>query len=64
MAPCWQCMGAGGWHDCGEDCCMCLDPDELTEICEECDGTGELATPEADDVPRNSLRRNARRYFN
>lgn len=38
---CWQCMGAGGWHNCGEDTCCCLDSDELTETCEECEGDGE-----------------------
>lgn len=36
---CWQCGGEGGFHDCGEDCCPCLDPD-LNETCEECNGRG------------------------
>jgi hypothetical protein len=36
---CWKCMGEGGFHDCGEDCCPCLEP-ELNELCEECDGEG------------------------
>lgn len=39
---CWYCMGAGGVHDCGEDCCCCADPDEVTEDCPECGGTGFL----------------------
>jgi hypothetical protein len=37
---CWYCHGEGGFHDCGEDCCPCLDKDEITEDCCECDGTG------------------------
>jgi hypothetical protein len=36
---CWHCGGAGGFHDCGEDCCPCADP-ELNETCEECHGEG------------------------
>lgn len=36
---CWQCGGSGAGHDCGEDCCCCLMPeDNIT--CEECDGIG------------------------
>lgn len=38
---CWQCHGAGGWHDCGEDCCPCARP-ELNETCPECGGKGWL----------------------
>lgn len=38
---CWHCRGEGGFHDCGEDCCPCADP-ELNEICGECDGTGRI----------------------
>jgi hypothetical protein len=37
---CWQCLGQGGFHDCGEDCCPCLDKEEITETCTECDGEG------------------------
>jgi hypothetical protein len=37
---CWQCHGEGGWHDCGEDCCPCLDNEEITIWCDECDGNG------------------------
>lgn len=35
---CWQC-GATGWygHDCGEDCCMCLDPED-NQRCDVCRG--------------------------
>lgn len=36
---CWQCHGEGGFHDCGEDCCCCLEP-ELNEECSECKGRG------------------------
>lgn len=38
--PCWQCHGKGGFHDCGEDCCVCLDKESITEDCDECDGEG------------------------
>lgn len=41
-AECWACHGEGGFHDCGEDCCCCLDKDEITETCEECGGSGVL----------------------
>ena len=37
---CWQCGGEAGFHDCGEDTCMCLDKEELTKACEECGGDG------------------------
>ncbi len=37
---CWHCLGEGGFHECGEDCCCCADPDEITETCPECGGTG------------------------
>lgn len=38
---CWQCFGDGWFHDCGEDCCCCLDPeDDLNEPCPECQGRG------------------------
>lgn len=36
---CWQCGGEGGHHDCGEDCCCCLHP-ENNVTCEECHGDG------------------------
>ncbi len=39
---CVECQGEGGWHDCGEDCCCCLDPEEITDVCPDCDGTGVL----------------------
>lgn len=38
---CWHCLGEGGFHDCGDDCCCCADPEEITDICPECDGEGE-----------------------
>lgn len=37
---CWQCHGDGGFHDCGEDCCCCLDKEEITVDCEVCKGEG------------------------
>jgi hypothetical protein len=37
---CWQCQGEGGFHDCGEDCCCCLDKEEITDECSECEGRG------------------------
>lgn len=39
---CWRCGGAGGWHDCGDDCCSCLDPEEITQRCGQCGGEGTL----------------------
>lgn len=41
---CWRCHGDGGWHDCGEDSCCCLDPDDSTSedwiVCPKCKGRG------------------------
>lgn len=39
---CWYCDGAGGWHECMDDCCACLDPDEITITCSVCNGKGYL----------------------
>jgi hypothetical protein len=39
---CWDCHGEGGYHDCGEDCCMCLDPEDITRDCPTCGGKGFL----------------------
>ena len=40
---CWQCGGGGGFHDCGEDTCCCLDPDAgLGRVCDICGGDGML----------------------
>ena len=37
---CWQCGGDGVYgHDCGEDTCCCLDPED-DDPCEVCDGEG------------------------
>lgn len=36
---CWHCLGEGGFQDCGEDCCCCLEP-ELNEGCQECGSRG------------------------
>lgn len=37
---CWNCGGDGvSGHDCGEDCCCCLDPED-NEPCDVCEGEG------------------------
>jgi hypothetical protein len=38
---CWSCGGEGDYHDCGEDCCCCAEPefDERVD-CQECHGRG------------------------
>lgn len=36
---CWYCLGHGGWHDCGEDTCCCLEP-EMDVVCDVCEGRG------------------------
>ena len=37
---CYNCEdGLTGDHDCGEDCCACLDP-EPNVLCDVCDGKG------------------------
>jgi hypothetical protein len=36
---CWQCGGEAWFHDCGEDCCPCLEPEADTP-CSECKGAG------------------------
>ncbi len=43
--PCYHCHGEGGWHDCFDDTCCCLDKDEITDICGVCKGSGELFIP-------------------
>lgn len=49
---CVECQGEGGWHDCGEDCCCCSDPEEHTHQCPECRGAGIIACPGCiDDAP-------------
>lgn len=40
LVDCFQCCGDGGFHDCGECTCNCLDKDEITVDCVECDGRG------------------------
>lgn len=44
--PCWSCGGVGGFHDCGEDCCMCLDADDVTD---DCGGSGFIVCPACAD---------------
>lgn len=40
LVDCWQCGGEGLYgHDCGEDCCVCLRPEE-NERCYICNGKG------------------------
>lgn len=34
---CWNCEDGFSDHDCGEDCCCCLDP-EPNVVCDTCDG--------------------------
>jgi len=46
---CWNCHGEGGWHECGEDTCCCIDPEEITEYCPECDGTGRIVVKRGDE---------------
>lgn len=37
---CWNCGGSGFTeHDCGEDCCCCLYPEDNVE-CDICEGVG------------------------
>ncbi len=39
---CWKCGGSGlTHHDCGEDTCCCVDPQDNVD-CDICDGEGEL----------------------
>lgn len=41
---CPDCFGEGGYHDCGEDTCCCLDPggpdDPGWRTCHVCGGSG------------------------
>lgn len=51
---CWQCDATGvSGHDCGEDCCCCLDPEDNMR-CDICGGKGGwwrcyTCAPEQDD---------------
>lgn len=37
---CWNCGGEGySYHDCGEDTCCCLDPEDNV-VCDVCGGEG------------------------
>lgn len=37
---CWNCGGEGySYHDCGEDVCCCLDPEDNV-VCDICHGKG------------------------
>jgi hypothetical protein len=38
--PCSNCGGSGySHHDCGEDCCACLQPEDNV-VCDWCEGKG------------------------
>ena len=40
FVTCWQCGGSGvDGHECGEDCCACIDPEENVP-CGACDSRG------------------------
>jgi hypothetical protein len=42
---CWSCGGAGfSHHDCGEDTCCCLHPEDNV-VCDICDGKGGWPRP-------------------
>ena len=41
---CWNCGGEGfSHHDCGEDCCCCLHPEDNV-VCDICRGKGGHST--------------------
>ena len=47
---CPRCLGDGGWHDCGEDCCPCANPDDAYWVeCDECHGEGRIFSPVTED---------------
>jgi hypothetical protein len=49
---CWDCGGeCYTHHDCGEDCCMCADPDELNVPCYTCGATGVLKVKRGERTP-------------
>lgn len=53
LESCWCCMGEGGWHDCEEDTCCCLDTETIDDVCEECQGAGAyIACPNIMNHPR------------
>lgn len=43
---CWACGGEGDAHDCGEDCCVCAEPEFDDRVaCAECKGAGGWPCP-------------------
>jgi hypothetical protein len=36
---CWNCVEGYTHHDCGEDCCCCVNPEDNV-VCDECRGAG------------------------
>lgn len=44
--PCWECMGDGSYHDCGEDTCCCEFPEmDGRADCANCGGSGVIRCP-------------------
>jgi len=51
---CHACFGEGGFHDCGEDTCVCLDKSPNI-MCEDCNGKGSyLVCPNAEQHWKDS----------
>jgi hypothetical protein len=51
---CWACDGEGvNGHDCGEDCCPCLEPEE-NMTCSTCDGKGGWKPAPLDSAPKDN----------
>lgn len=42
---CYNCEDGYSGHDCGEDCCPCLDPEE-NMVCQVCEGRGGWKRPQ------------------
>lgn len=67
---CDQCEDGYSHHDCGEDCCPCLDP-EPNVVCDQCDGDGGwhtcLSSPEwceANPLPgRENVKRGTTEWY-
>lgn len=56
---CWDCQGERFVdHDCGEDCCVCLDP-EPNVLCDTCMGEGGWSL-DAEEARKTALRHDGR----